>query len=151
MWTSHFFRITFRIHSRWKSCFFEISSEEVTLLWQGYSHMTSCCQRVFVPSSFHLKSLGTSWSNVSQPAVKCQSALRDKSSSHDSASLWFNWRPQTGVDNGLLTTVLICSLFEWLVEYWNWGCVHWWYSEIKCLLCPDWNTTHGIEAKGFRF
>lgn len=83
--------------------------------------------------------------------VKWQSALRDKSSSHDSASLWFNWRPQTRVDNGLLTTALICSLFEWLVEYWNWGCIHWWYSEIKCLLCPDWNTTLGIEAKVFRF
>lgn len=110
----------------------KINSVDVTLLWQGYSNMTSCCLRAFVQSTFHLKSLGKSWSNVSQPIVKWQSALGDKSSSHDSACLWFNWRPQIRVDNGC-QTVLICSVLEWLVENWNW----WRYSEIKCLLCSD--------------
>lgn len=94
------------------------------------------------------KVLGESRSNVSQRVVNWLSALSGKSSSHDSASLWFVWRLtsidiwcQTGVD---LLRVWTISWILKLLPYW-------WYSEIKRLLLQDWDRTCGKEAKGFRF
>lgn len=61
------------------------------------------------------KSLGKSWSNVSQPFVKWQSAPGE-------TKVQAVTHPKIWVDNSC-QTVLIC----WNWNNWNW----WWYSEIK--------------------
>lgn len=45
---------------------------------------------------------------------------------------------------------LICSLFEWLEEYWSWSCCHT-LMVFRNMLYQDWYITRGVEARGFRF
>lgn len=132
-----------------ESCFINMQSVDVLLLWHGHRTVDSCCQCACVQSSCDLKSSGGI-------LVKCQSACCQLTVSSQwqefkpwlSHSLWFVWRltsidiwRQTGVD-------LLCVwTISWILKL----LPYWWYSEIKHLLLQDWDRTRGKEAKGFRF
>lgn len=102
-----FFWKTSGFYLEQKCSLVNINSAEAASLWQGYGNTTSCCQRAFARPPFLLRSFSwTSWSSVSQPAVKRQAAGGDQSSNCDCASLWFLLRPHSGVDNWCLPVLI---------------------------------------------